>query len=126
MDLRGEKALLVAILERAILDYASESQPAGVSWATGKYLANNIRNIRAEAHEWIFMEESHEPYTFLWICELLELSPNITREAIENAKNYREINEVSSNAINRLTIESINRRLEYNYSSATGNEIYYW
>lgn len=124
MDLRGEKALLVAILERAILDYASNSLPVGI-WGQPKYLKNDIRNVRADAHKWLYIDQSNNSFTFLWICEQLGLNPDITRHAIKHAKQYGQINDVNSNAINRLTIESINRRLEYNYSSATGAEIYY-
>jgi hypothetical protein len=54
-----ERRLLLAILERAILDY----------------VGNDVREI-AEAQEWLFDEEAssgRSNFSFKWICEQLDL-----------------------------------------------------
>lgn len=64
-----ERNLLTAILERAILDY------------TG-----NDPEESAKAEEWIFGDlddPDHEPYTFAWLCNQLDLSIKTTASKIK-------------------------------------------
>jgi hypothetical protein len=53
-----ERRLLLAILERAILDY----------------VGNDVREVQ-EAEEWLFnnLETSRNQFSFTWICEQLDL-----------------------------------------------------
>jgi hypothetical protein len=56
-----ERRLLLAILERAILDY----------------VGNNPREVQ-EAEEWLFEPHPHgsrSQFSFVWLCEQLDLDP---------------------------------------------------
>lgn len=75
-----ERRLLLAILERAILDFVG-----------------NDPVETAEAEDWIFgeLEEglSMEPFTFGWICQFLDL------EAVEIAKTIRKMPRRGTNRV---------------------------
>lgn len=63
-----ERRLLLAILERAILDY----------------VGNDAREV-AEAHEWLFDEDAipaRAQFSFKWICEQLDLDHKSIAEKI--------------------------------------------
>lgn len=65
-----ERELLVATLDRAVLDY---------------YGTNS--EISSEASEWIFSDEiadEDEIFSFRWICDHLSIEPNEVRERINN------------------------------------------
>ncbi len=63
-----ERLLILAMLERAILDYVG-----------------NDKKEALEAEEWLFGEIDDidpEPYTFTWVCRELELSPRSVAQMI--------------------------------------------
>ena len=63
-----ERKLLVAMLERAILDY----------------VGNDSKQVQA-AEDWLFSGENqgNEAYSFNWICEQLDLDSGRTTEIIK-------------------------------------------
>ena len=65
-----ERNLLMAVLERAILDF----------------VGNDQREVE-EAEEWIFDEEETEsdstPFTFSWICQQLDLDRKFVAETVK-------------------------------------------
>lgn len=71
-----ERALLVAVLERSICDVLNPPQSEGGS---GKYNAHNA--WAREAHGWL-RSKSGKPFSFLWICHFLNLSPKRIRSAV--------------------------------------------
>jgi hypothetical protein len=65
-----ETSLLIAILERAILDYAGNYKEP---WRR--------KNIKAEAESWLFEWDDEDtaiehPFSFPWVCEQLNLNPS--------------------------------------------------
>lgn len=65
-----ERRLLLAILERAILDY----------------VGNDPREIE-EAEQWLFGDtehSKHEQFSFAWVCEQLDLDTPRIAEKIKN------------------------------------------
>lgn len=63
-----ERMLLLAVLERAILDYVGNDQKEALA-----------------AQEWIFGEpilDRAEPFSFPWICRELDLIPHAVSEMI--------------------------------------------
>ena len=67
-----ERTLLVAILERAILDACGL-----VTAASGDSKAR----IKAEARDWI-ASEIDTPWSFSWVCDLLGISATPIRRAL--------------------------------------------
>jgi hypothetical protein len=64
-----ERRLLTAILERAILDY----------------VGNDSQEVK-EAEEWLFTvmsEHNADPFSFLWVCRELDLSPEFISSRIK-------------------------------------------
>lgn len=61
-----ERNLLMAMLERAILDY----------------VGNNSSEINA-AKDWIFSKDKEE-YSFIWLCMELDLDPDSIAKIIKN------------------------------------------
>lgn len=62
-----ERELLIAVLDRAVVDYHG---------AKGE--------MRLSAAEWIFGNpESSETFSFCWVCEYLDLRPKCIRQEIE-------------------------------------------
>lgn len=64
-----EKRLLLAILRRAIWDFALYRLPE-----------DSHHKMHLDAAGWIFWD-GEEHMTFLWICDVLELNPKQIREA---------------------------------------------
>lgn len=60
-----ERRLLLAILERAILDY----------------VGNDAREV-SEAQEWLFDPEEEGHFSFSWVCQELDLDVEIIAEKI--------------------------------------------
>ena len=64
-----ERMLLLAMLERAILDFVG-----------------NDRKEALAAEEWIFSDEDSplaEPFSFAWVCKELDLSPSSVAQMIK-------------------------------------------
>ncbi len=63
-----ERRLLLAILERAILDY----------------VGNDPREIQGSS-DWLFSDdgENGREFTFVWVCEQLELDPKTIADCIQ-------------------------------------------
>lgn len=74
----GERALLLAMLERAIVDAA-------------KPIKGVARETRREALQWVkysHPSDINTPFTYLWVCSHLEICPHKLREyALECIKN---------------------------------------
>ncbi|MGH7870609.1 MAG: hypothetical protein ACREQO_00165 [Candidatus Binatia bacterium] len=67
-----ERTLLVAVLERATLDaYGLVTAVSG----------NSKARTRTEARAWI-AAESDEPWSFIWVCDLLGISFSSLRRAL--------------------------------------------
>ena len=65
-----EHELLVAILDRAVLDFYSKRQA-----------------LRDPAKEWLFeAEEGRELFSFDWICDHLNLEPQAVRKQVSQLK----------------------------------------
>ncbi len=62
-----ERRLLLAVLERAILDY----------------VGNDRREVKA-AEDWIFgdSEEFEDQFSFAWVCKQLDLEPQFVSKTI--------------------------------------------
>lgn len=70
MLLKGEKALLLAILERAAADFKSA-----------------VREDRISARHWVLHWEewdTEEPFTFPWVCNHLDICPHQTMRTIKD------------------------------------------
>lgn len=64
-----ERMLLLAILERAILDF----------------VGNDVKEAEC-ASEWLLSNEdfdNNEPFTFAWVCRELDLSPKMVSDTIK-------------------------------------------
>ena len=59
-DSTPEKRLLLAMVQRAVLDYANPEK--------GKEFWQH------DAYRWLFSTETH-PYTLVWVCEILSDNP---------------------------------------------------
>ena len=66
----GERRLLVAVLARAIYDYRV--------FYLGKRGSKKDREWGEDAKEWLFSKEKG-PFSFLWVCDVLELKPSEIR-----------------------------------------------
>lgn len=69
-DIVPEKRLLLAMVQRAVLDYASPEK--------GKEFWQH------DAYRWIFSNETH-PYTLIWCCEILSDNPQELHRRIQLA-----------------------------------------
>lgn len=81
---RGEKALLVAMLEHAVLDLK------------GRKLAHQEKpeEVRADVIEWIRDDAGDAPFTFYWICEMLGVNYSVMRNTFEELISSTEKTEV--------------------------------
>lgn len=102
--MRPFKGLLFGILERAILDYCGSA-----------FIAT--KDVKEDAKEWIFDYNLIEPFTFIWCCEHLGL------DYIEIRKNIALLDKIRA-PLGRTTLDSVNRRLNFQYETGTGAEIY--
>ena len=75
----GEKQLIHAFLERAILDCL---ETHGISWGVTRPTKIDRRNARE-----FIQSESIEPFSFRWCCEILFEDPE---RMIEGTRNYIE------------------------------------
>ena len=67
IPISAERELLIATLDRAVLDYYGTSQ-----------------ETKEEAEEWLFGEsDSSIAFSFTWICEHLKLEPAALRRRIQ-------------------------------------------
>lgn len=107
-----EKALLGAVLERAILDFLDITK-----YTLGKTSIHH--NEQEKAEKWLFKSKCKEPFTFIWICEVLELDVGRIRTSLVKVKNSGESFKGS-----HLSIEGFMRRIEHVYTSANDGEIY--
>lgn len=72
-----EKNLLAMVLDRAIRDYTSIEH-----------------EVRREVETWFFCKENSKPFSFLWICEALDLDPQRIRTLLKKTNftiKYRKI-----------------------------------
>jgi len=76
-----EKRLLRGILIRAIQDATGNIAIAG----------ERAADVEQEAYAWILSNERQEDthFSFLWLCEWLDLSPKLIRKFVENARSKR-------------------------------------
>ncbi len=68
-----EKRLLYQILFQAIVDYLEPESYLGRCWAEDK---------QASAKKWLF-DNGNQPFSFLWICDHLEVRPDIILDNIK-------------------------------------------
>jgi hypothetical protein len=68
----GERRLMIAILEDAVECFQKHF------WAT----AGRGRQLRAEAEKWILSDDSSWPFSFVNICEVLEIHPQFLRDGL--------------------------------------------
>lgn len=80
-DGKQERSLLFALLERAVLDAAGQRLNCQEGESTSE---NTIRDAREWLLDW---EEGdfHEPYSFCWVCEHLDLCPQLVRDGLRAA-----------------------------------------
>ena len=87
-ELRPLKLLCAATLTRAIRDSLGVTYP---HFAIAATRGGGVRAaIISDAKRWIG-SENWEPFSFLWICEVLELSPAGTRKHILEISNLPEV-----------------------------------
>lgn len=100
----GEYTLLFAILERAIFDYIGFSLPSAKD-STQQWLFYDARN-------WLQSNKVHDDsyFTFVYICEYLDLDPITTRQRIYNLKKESGASKISKSGRNKNI--SVNRILE--------------
>lgn len=72
---RGEKKLLLAVLEEALA--CLSERPVGVQTPTAK------RTCVKQAQSWVASNDTSHLYTFLRICEALDLEPHWIRSGIQ-------------------------------------------
>ena len=76
VDVRGERRLLAAVIQRTIFD------AAGIGLVYD-YSQIDRDRLQSEAYQWINAynpELTAAPYTFPWICEHLNVDPDLVRE----------------------------------------------
>lgn len=86
LDLSPEHKLMLAILTRALLDAL---QPIGVLDEIGRSKIRFRENALA-----FFHSEDVEPFSFLWLCDMLSAHPDGLRErilAVVNSDNREEL-----------------------------------
>jgi hypothetical protein len=73
---RGERRLMLAVLEDAVdalLKYATARDGRG-------------RTLRDEAERWIEEDDTRSPFSFLNVCEALDLNPSCLRKGLARWK----------------------------------------
>lgn len=91
-----EMALLLAILERSIRDYLAIFEDK-------KY---GQHAMMLEAKEWLFNDESLEPWSYHWICQHLDIDPQMVRIRVEKLKTEIEPFRGGGGKLNQLTVVS--------------------
>ena len=72
----GERRLMAAILEDAIDCFQK------YLWAKD----NRSRNLRQEAESWFFSDDDSWPFSFINVCEALDLEPDFLRRGLTTWK----------------------------------------
>ena len=70
-DFTPEKRLLIAIVQRALVDYIAPEK--------GK------PHLQYDAGAWIFSEKKNYPFTLFWVCEILSVDPSHLHKRIQIA-----------------------------------------
>lgn len=68
----GERRLMIAILEDAVECFQKHL------WATD----NRSRQLRAEAEKWVLSDDDRWPFSFVNICEALDIHPLFLRRGL--------------------------------------------
>ena len=79
--------LLAAVLETAILDYRFEPKITSDDRQM-RYRLQIIERNRTDAFNWLFRSNDDSEFSFLWVCEQLNLEPNHVRR-IAKTCDYR-------------------------------------
>lgn len=79
MDLTAEQKLAVACLTRAIRDYVGDILP----YKRGRGSEEDNERIKRSARCWV-ASESEDTYSFLWICEALDIDSEALRSVIRS------------------------------------------
>jgi hypothetical protein len=100
-SLEPEKELMLAILADAIeciLKYCEQPVPMRIK-------------LFQEAHEWLFDHEEREPFSFLNVCETLDLDPSYLRRGIQEKmrSNAVEIEMPARRSIRMSRLNGISR-----------------
>lgn len=81
-----EMTLLLAVLERAILDLGGRGQEGG-------HYRRSVRTHLHEAFEWVTSMQE-ETWTFLWVCDQLQLEPERARTRLFTMATNLDLNTV--------------------------------
>lgn len=88
-----ERSLLWAVLERAMMDLSGRCLEGSQTWRySGMYVA--------DAAQW-FTSEDESEWTFVWVCDHLQLDPERTRDTIYAAIS-RQMRAASEHAASAL------------------------
>lgn len=68
----GERALIWAVVETAILDVLG----------LGRIDNYEKSKTKREALHWIFSKDEKTPFSFLWICGILEIDPKLIKKIV--------------------------------------------
>jgi hypothetical protein len=71
--LRGEVALMRAVLEDAIECFQKQSRKSG----------RRAQRLAREAEEWLFKDDQQWPFSFLNICNVLDIDPGYIRRGLK-------------------------------------------
>jgi len=73
------RELIVAIIERALLDASCTTR----AMVGESYDHMRARDIQLEAIDWLH-SNAEKPWSFRWICEQLDMSPDVILEATKS------------------------------------------
>jgi hypothetical protein len=82
---RGEVALMRAVLEDAIDCFQKQSRKSG----------KRAQRLAREAEEWLFKDDQRWPFSFLNVCNVLDIDPAYIRRGL---KQWREKNVAAKTA----------------------------
>lgn len=77
----AERCLILAVIERAALDYIG----CGRSILEGNNASPNVRSmLKREVYRWLFdkLDDGTVEFTFVWCCDQLSIDPTRVRKAI--------------------------------------------
>jgi len=112
LDARPEKALLMAMLERAILDFLKKTE-----YSPGR--TSVYENPQETASRWLLESVREAPFTFIWTCDMLDLNKDLIRQNIIEIKERGE-----SLRASHLWSDAVYGCLEHVYSSPNDAELY--
>lgn len=87
-----EQTLLLAMIHRAMFDLGGYCAHGGTAWKV-------IPDYATDAACWL-SSDSEEPFSFKWVCEMLDLDAGRTQAAV-----YRAACEIGEGAIGRRKYE---------------------